>query len=72
MQDHGNHTQYSVFLCELDRTELAGLRSQLAAVVHHRDDQLLIIDLGPAHHDLDQAVESLGRPFAPTPRAFIV
>jgi len=72
MQDHGNHTQYSVFLCQLDAAELAALRASLAGVVHEKEDQVLIVDLGPAHHDLDVSIETLGKPFSPTPRAFIV
>lgn len=72
MQDHGNHTQYSVFLCQLNAAELASLRSELAGVVHQTEDQVLIVDLGPARHDLDTAIETLGKTFSPTPRAFIV
>ena len=72
MQDHGNHTQFSVFLCQLNRMELAALRSQLSQCIHSAQDQVLIVDLGPAQNDLDQAIEALGKPFVPTPKAFIV
>lgn len=72
MHDHGDHTQYSVFLCQLDPAELATLRATITPIIHDREDQVLIVDLGPAHHDLDHSIEALGRPFSPTPRAFIV
>lgn len=72
LQDHGDHTQFSVFLCQLDATELARLRAVLQPLVHEKQDQTLIVDLGQAHHDLDQSIEALGRPFSPTPRAHIV
>jgi CRISPR-associated protein Cas2 len=72
MQDHGNHTQYSVFLCQLDAAELAALRGSLTEVIHDKEDQILIVDLGPARHDLETSIETLGKPFSPTPKAFIV
>lgn len=72
MQDHGNHTQYSVFLCELSEMEIAELRYTLTSLINPREDQVLIVDLGPGHHDLAGAIESIGQPFETTPRAFIV
>ncbi|MFA7237279.1 MAG: CRISPR-associated endonuclease Cas2 [Phycisphaeraceae bacterium] len=72
MQDHGNHTQFSVFLCQLDSAELATLRGVLSGIVHDKQDQVLIVDLGPATHDLDNSIETIGRTFVPTPRANIV
>lgn len=70
--DHGDHTQFSVFLCQLDPAELAKLRCVLQPHIHHEQDQVLIVDLGQAHHDLDQSIEAMGKPFALTPRAHIV
>ena len=72
LHGYGNHTQYSVFLCELDAAELATLRNELQPIVHNNQDQLLIVDLGPAEHDLDLSVDSIGRAFQPATRAFIV
>lgn len=72
LQDHGDHTQFSVFLCQLDAAEIARLRSLLTSLIHQTQDQILIVDLGQAHHDLDQCIESLGRAFTPAARAHIV
>ncbi len=68
----GIHVQFSVFLCELSRRELAELRSGMAAVVHHREDQVMILDLGPSHLSLETAMEVLGRPHTPLVRTVIV
>jgi CRISPR-associated protein Cas2 len=70
--DLGNHVQFSVFLCELSRRELAQLRSGLTECVHQRDDQVMILDLGPAHLSLETAMEVLGRPHEPLVRTLIV
>jgi CRISPR-associated protein Cas2 len=71
-QDFGSHTQFSVFLAELSDAELVTLRSVIEPVIHAAEDQVLLVDLGPAHHDLDHAIDAIGRPFQPQPRAFIV
>ena len=34
-RDHGNHVQYSVFLCQLDRQEIAQLRSHIRGLIDH-------------------------------------
>lgn len=72
LQDFGDHTQFSVFLCDLDAAELASLRQTLEEIVHAREDQVLLVDLGPAHNDLQADIESVGRAFDPAPRAYIV
>lgn len=72
LHGYGNHTQYSVFLCELNPPELATLRSELQPIVHGREDQVLLVDLGPAEHELDMSIDSVGRAFQPVTRAFII
>ena len=72
LKDHGDHIQYSVFLCDLSPVELATLRGVLRGSVHHTQDQVLLVDLGPARHELAQSIEAIGRVFAVEPRAKIV
>ena len=72
LKDHGDHTQFSVFLCDLDERESASLRTILEPILHSTEDQLLIVDLGPAEHDLQLAIDTIGKPFDPEPNAFIV
>ena len=48
MRGYGDHLQYSVFECQLTAMDLVRLRSQLSLIIGHADDQVLIVDLGPA------------------------
>jgi CRISPR-associated protein Cas2 len=72
LQDHGDHTQFSVFICELDPAELQTLRGLLIKEIHHREDQILILDLGPAHHELAFCIDAIGAPLQLQTRAFVV
>ena len=72
LDDVGDHLQYSVFLCELTAKELARLRSELTASIHDREDQVMILDLGPAHLSLESAMHMIGRPHEPLVRTLIV
>jgi len=71
-KDHGNHVQYSVFLCELDPRELVVLREALRAEIHQREDQILLVDLGPATREVLAHMLVLGQPYAPPGRRMIV
>lgn len=71
-KDFGNHVQFSVFLCELDRRELVILREILRGFIHQGDDQVMLVDLGPATHSVLDQMEVLGQPYAPPGRQFIV
>jgi len=72
LQDYGDHTQFSVFLCNLDEAEMASLRGLLEPLVNYAQDQVLIVDLGPGDHDLQMSIDAIGKPFDPKPNAFIV
>jgi len=71
-QDHGNHVQYSVFLCQLDRREAAEFRDQLCRLIDYATDQVLLLELGPASDGLEDRLETIGRPYAPPGRHWIV
>ena len=46
MRAHGEHQQYSVFLCSLTPMRLAELEGELEQVLDHHKDQVLIAPLG--------------------------
>lgn len=48
MQGWGSRVQYSVFVCDLDRREMIGMRTRVGALINHDADSVLIVDLGPA------------------------
>jgi CRISPR-associated protein Cas2 len=68
----GDHAQYSVFFCELNERELVQLRSRLREVIHQREDQILIVDLGKAARPLETGLQVMGRGYAPSVRAIVI
>ncbi len=75
LKDVGEHLQFSVFLAELSRVELEQVRGLAKRTIHHDEDQLLIIDLGPADDDrsgLPRDIEAIGKSFDPRPRVLVV
>ncbi|MBX3131246.1 MAG: CRISPR-associated endonuclease Cas2 [Polyangiaceae bacterium] len=72
MRNWGDHIQLSVFECELTDRELVELRTELASVIHHGEDQVLFIDVGPVAGRGDRSIESLGRTYFPPERLAVV
>jgi len=63
MRGYGDHLQYSVFECQLTSTDLISLRIELSAIIHHDQDQVLFVNLGPAEGRGDRVITALGRPY---------
>ena len=63
MRGYGDHLQYSVFECQLTRMDLVRLRAELAEIIHHKEDQVLFIDIGPAEGRGDRVITSLGKTY---------
>lgn len=72
LHGYGDHAQYSVFFCELNDRELVHLRTKLRGAIHQREDQVLIVDLGPATNPLEEGMQVLGRGYAPPVRTLVV
>jgi len=68
----GDHVQYSVFFTELSPMELARLKARLESVIHHEEDQVLIVDLGPHTSPWEQSLECIGRSYHPPARVVVV
>ena len=64
MCGYGDHLQYSVFECQFSPTDLVRCRHALAKIVHHLDDQVLFVDLGPVEGRGTRVITALGRPYA--------
>ncbi len=62
MKAHGEWLQYSVFQCRLDRQRMVQVQGELNEAIHHREDHILILDLGPAD-SVAPHVTSLGKHF---------
>lgn len=72
LRGFGDHLQLSVFRCELTPTELILLRRALLDVIDRVEDQVLIIDLGPATGRAREAIAALGRPYTHPERHAVV
>ena len=69
---YGEHLQYSVFRCELAVTDRIQLMAKLKRLIHHDQDQVLLINLGPARGRAERAITPIGRPYRPMGRSPIV
>lgn len=65
MRGYGDHLQYSVFECQLTPADLVRLRAELSAIIHHGEDQVLFVYLGPAEGRGDRVISALGKPYTP-------
>lgn len=72
LRGYGDHLQLSVFRCELSKMELIELKAKLSDAIHHGEDQVVFIDIGPADGRALTAIESLGRPHTHPERTAIV
>lgn len=65
MRAFGDRIQYSVFECQLNEMDLIRCRASLSEVIHHKQDQVLFVDLGPTDGRGDRVIVSLGQPYSP-------
>ena len=72
MRNFGDHLQYSVFECQLTPIDLAKCQSQLNDIIHHDEDQVMFVDLGPSEGRGDRVISALGKPYSPIDSPCIV
>jgi CRISPR-associated protein Cas2 len=60
MNGHGEHWQYSVFFCVLKEIDRVRMQSQLEEVMNLKEDQCVIVDLGPDEVVAREAATVLG------------
>ena len=72
MRDWGDHLQYSVFECQLSKSELIECRSLLSEIIHHDLDQVLFINLGRTEGRGERVIEALGQPYTSVDAACVV
>jgi len=71
MKGYGEWLQLSVFQCRLSRRRHAELLATLDELIHHADDHVLMLDLGPAD-SVDPRVVSLGKDFEAVERVPVI
>jgi CRISPR-associated protein Cas2 len=64
MRGWGDHIQFSVFECQLTAANLVTLRADLASIIHHDQDQVLFVLLGPAEGRGERVITALGKPYS--------
>lgn len=62
-KDHGVRLQFSVFECDLNSAELAGIQNRLAEAISMTEDQVLFVCLGPCEGRGDRVIAAMGRPY---------
>lgn len=63
MRGYGDHLQYSVFECQLTSRDLVRLRAELSKIIHHAEDQVLFVNLGPSEGRGERVITALGKPY---------
>lgn len=72
-RDFGYPLQYSVFVCDLDGSELISMKARLLEEMHQGIDSISVFDLGPQRGRGIGCVTHLGqRPAAPPPNGAVV
>ncbi len=71
MKGQGLWLQLSVFQCRLNKIRMLKLEAALHEIVHHQEDHILILDLGPAE-TVKPKVQSIGKPFSPIERKAVI
>lgn len=71
MNGFGEWLQYSVFQCRLSLQRQAELIGLLDGIIHHDNDHVLFVDIGPADRVTPKVV-SLGKSFKPVRREPVI
>lgn len=71
MKGYGEWVQLSVFQCRMSRQRHAELIALLDGMIHHGDDHIVIMDVGPADK-VAPRVTSLGRSFTAVEHTSII
>lgn len=62
LKGYGESLQYSLFRCTLTPSERLRLRTEAWELIHHAEDRVLLIDLGPDDGRGRSALEFWGKP----------
>lgn len=71
MHGYGAWLQLSVFQCRLTRRRHAELVATLDQLIHHKEDHVIVVDLGSAER-VEPRVTSLGKMYVPLEREPVI
>ena len=61
MNGFGDPVQYSVFICDLSDKEKVILEQELTDILNLKEDQALIVDMGPTEGRGQESVQVIGK-----------
>ena len=61
MRGYGEHLQLSVFQCDLTPVQRVKMEGELGEIIHHEEDQVVFIDLGPTEGRPIKDIQAIGR-----------
>jgi len=61
LRGFGDGLQYSVFRCDLNRSERVLLIEALTAIINQREDQVMLINIGQTDGRVEENIETLGK-----------
>ncbi len=61
LRDNGEALHYSVFRCNLSKVEVVTLTATLSEIINHRQDRVMIVNLGPSDGRVKRRIVFLGR-----------
>lgn len=60
MRGFGDAVQYSVFRCDLSPSERVMLIEALTDIINHREDRVMLVNVGPVDGRGGESIEMLG------------
>jgi CRISPR-associated protein Cas2 len=72
MVGFGDRLQYSVFECRFSAADFARCKHALGKLIHHHEDQVLFVNLGPSDGRGDRVISSIGRAYSTIDSSCIV
>jgi CRISPR-associated protein Cas2 len=61
MMGYGQPLHYSVFRCDLNSKGLDAMVADLDRIINHKEDRIMIIDMGPAEGRVGERIRFLGK-----------
>ena len=61
MNGFGDAVQYSVFICDLSAKEKVILEQELTAILNVKEDQVIIVDMGPTEGRGQESFQVIGK-----------
>ena len=71
-ESFGSRIQFSVFECPLDDLRFEKMKSALSEIIHHDEDQILFVSLGPETSKNPFRIQALGSPYTMRSRITII